>query len=267
MMAETAYRLAEWLARHLPSRVAEALAGLVARLAFVLRAPARIALESNLSAFDRRPRAVRRLARAAFQNFARTFVEFLGLERMTREALIEAVEVRGEEHLRRAYRAGRGVIVLSVHLGNWEWGAAALAARGHRMHVAARRHERPAIEAMFERRRRAFGLRRLAGRVLWPEAARLLRRRQCVALMGDRIAPGTRHSVCAWAGALARRTGAIVLPAVTLRRGRGRYVVIVDPPLSPDACASGGFRAAMRRHLARHLSEWCAFEPLPDGLA
>jgi hypothetical protein len=51
-----------------------------------------------------------------------------------------------------------------------------------------------------------------------------------------------------------------------VRIGERRYALIVEPALTPDACAAGGYREAMRRHLTNHPGQWCAFEPLPGGL-
>ena len=267
MLANLSYQTADAMVRWLPPALIARLARLGAGIAFDLGAPARRVFERNLARLARSPAETRDLARRAFEQFARTLVEMLELERMSGARLLSAIEIRGGEHLAAARASGRGVILLSAHLGNWEWGAAALAARGVPLHVVARRHASAAVEAMFERRRRAFGLARLDARPLWPESARLLRARRWVGLMGDRAAPGTRHSVCAWAAALARRTHALVLPAVTVPAGERRYALVVEPPLGAEDCASGGYRRAMRRHLEDHAGEWCAFEPLPEALA
>jgi KDO2-lipid IV(A) lauroyltransferase len=266
MIQTAAYRMAECLVPRLPRRAVTALALLSARMAFALRVPARRAVEANLAPLLGRSPEARGIARQSFEQFARAFVEFIEMGTMPVDRLAEAVELQGEEHLEEARASGRGVIVLSAHLGNWEWGAAALATRGVLLHVAARRHSSAAVEAMFERRRRAFGLRRLDDPLRWSEAARLLRGRQWLGLMGDRGARPARRSVCAWAAALASRTGAVVLPALTVRTGESRYALIVEPALSAEACAAGGFREAMRRHVERHPGQWCAFEPAP-GLA
>jgi KDO2-lipid IV(A) lauroyltransferase len=206
-------------------------------------------------------------ARQAFEQCARGLVEFLALERMSAERLAAAVDVRGIEHLEAAAGSGRGVILLSAHLGNWEWGAAALAARGARIHLVARAQAHPRVESMFARRRLAFGITRLASRPLWAAAARLLRERSWLALMADRAEPGERHSVCAWAAALARRTGAVILPVLTVRTEEGRYTLVVEPAMSAEGCAAGEFRECLRRHLARNAGQWCAFAPLPEALA
>jgi KDO2-lipid IV(A) lauroyltransferase len=265
-MTSAAYEIAEWIVLRLPARWAVRLGVGAARVAFALGLPARRTLENNLALLTRGT-ATRGVARQAFEQFSRSFVEFLKLSRMKPESVLAAVEVRGAEHLAAASASGRGVIVLSAHLGNWEWGAAALAAGGHPVHLVARAHSHPRIERIFERRRHAFGISRVTGRPLWPAAARVLRQRGWIAMMGDRTVPGARRSVCAWAAALARRTGAVIVPALTVRTAEGRYALIVEPALSPDDCAGGGYRDCLRRHLVQHAGQWCAFEPLPEALA
>jgi KDO2-lipid IV(A) lauroyltransferase len=194
-------------------------------------------------------------------------VDFIQLPRVGSHTLERAIVVRGERHFRSARDGGRGVIVLSVHAGNWEWGAAYLAARGVPVHVVARAHASASVESFFARRRAAWGVARLCGRPLWLAASAALRRHEWVALMADRSAPGARGSLCAWAAALARRTGAVVLPATMTRLEDGRYLARFEPPLDAAACAEGRFREAMLRHVRRWPGQWFAFEPLPEAVA
>jgi KDO2-lipid IV(A) lauroyltransferase len=267
MLALIGYLAADLATRFLPARLADRLAVGLARVWFALRPPARRRLEANLARLSPWLAAAERrhAARATFEQFALSITDFLRLPRLADDTLERAIEVRGAEHLERACASGRGVILVSVHAGNWEWGAAWLAARVPRLHVVARPHRNRWVEELFSGRRRARGVSLLPGRPLWPEAARALRRREWVAVMGDR--PGTRGSACTWAAALARRTGALVLPAVMLRVSPGRYAACFEPPLSAAACAEGGMRDALRPHVDRNLAQWFAFEPLSEGFA
>jgi len=274
-LALTPYLAADLSARLLPRAWVQMLARLLARLAFELRVPARRTLETNLRrlvsdaspAIAEEPSAyVRRAARGAFERFALAFVDFLTLPRLRPQTLCAAIAVDGEEHYQRARASGRGVIVLSVHAGNWEWGAAFLAARGVPLNVVARPHKSPSIESFYARRRAAWGVARLRGRPLWLAASAALRRHEWIAMMGDRPASGAHGSSCRWAAALARRTGALVLPATMTRLGDGRYLATFEPPLDAVACAEGRYRDAMLRHVRRAPGQWFAFEPLPDAL-
>jgi lauroyl/myristoyl acyltransferase len=272
MVALIAYMTANLAVLALPERAANRLAVALARLAFALRVPARRRLESNLRLLLGKDDAITPRARESFEHFALSLVDFLRLGRMPSGTLAASIEIRGAEHLARAQGSGRGVILLSAHTGNWEWGAAYLGTLGERVHVAARPHPSRWVEAFFAGRRRRFGVTTMRGRPLWLAASRALRRREWVALMGDRPADGLRAgsgagSLCAWAAALARRTGALVLPAVMLRLADGRYAACFEPPLEPEACQGGGYRRAMRRHLEAEPGQWFAFELLPDGLA
>jgi KDO2-lipid IV(A) lauroyltransferase len=267
MISASAYRVAEWLERRLPRAWTLWLAVALARMAFAVHVPARRVVERNLAAVVPDRAQARAAARRAFDQFARSFVEFLALGRMSHDALAERVELRGAEHLDAALASRRGVILLSAHVGNWEWGAAALAARGLHLHLAARRHDSRAVEAMFERRRGAFGLERLGGAPLWPRAARVLRDRGWLAVMGDRGAPDERRPVCVWAAALARRTGAVLLPVISVRTAEGRYALIIESQFSPEECARGAFQSFLRRQLERHPGQWCAFENAAGALA
>lgn len=264
MLTHLGYRIAVALALVLPGPLAEGLATLVARVAFACRVPARSVLEANLERLlpgtgaGRR----RRLARGAFESFARSLAGFL-----RGPAGRAGVRVAGQRHLEAALESGRGVIVLSAHLGDWEEGAAELAARGCPLHLAARPQSHPRVAALFSDRRSIAGVRALPPGALLAPASRVLRRGGWVALMADRGAAFGGASVCAWAAALARRTGALVLPAVCVHEPGGGHRLIVEAPLEPAACRDGAFRRTLDRWLARWPDQWAAFEPVPEGLA
>ncbi len=271
MVALAFYLAADLLVWLLPARVANAMSIGAARVAFVLGLPQRAALEANLQRLTGAPpgRGVRERAREGFVNFALTFTDFLRMGHLKREALANAVEVHGAEHLEAARQSGRGVILLSAHLGNWELGAAWLAARGTRVNVVARPHA-SWVERFFAARRRSWGVRMLPGRPLWRNAAAALRRREWVAVMADRGPTANtpaRATACAWAAALSRRTGALVLPAVIVRRPGGRYAAYFNPPIEPSQVEADSFLQVLRGWLRRFPEQWFAFEPLPGGLA
>jgi Kdo2-lipid IVA lauroyltransferase/acyltransferase len=266
------YLIADLGVRLLPARLADRAGVWLARVAFALRPPARRAVELNLGRLAPRlaPETRRGLALRAFEHFALSLTDFLRLGQRGRAALAGAVEVRGRRHLDAALATGRGVILLSAHLGNWEWGAAFVAESGARLSVVARPHPNRWVERFFRRRRGEAGVVTLEGRPVWARAASALRRGEWVALLGDRApaaAGGSGASVCAWSSALARRTGALVLPAVMVRVAPRRYAACFGAPLTPQQCAAGGYRSAMHRFLKRYPGQWCAFEALPAGWA
>jgi KDO2-lipid IV(A) lauroyltransferase len=263
------YLIADLGVRLLPARLADRVGVWVARAVFALRPPARRTAERNLQRLDPRLAPARRrwLARQTFEHFALSLMDFLRLGHRRSPSWADAVAVRGRHHLERALSERRGVILLSAHVGNWEWGAAFVAAAGAPLCVVARPHPNRWVEGFFRRRRRDVGVATLEGRPVWPTAAGALRRGEWIALLGDRGSSPASASVCGWAAALARRTGAVVLPAVMVRVAPRRYAACFGAPLTPAQCAGGGYRASMRRFLRRYPAQWCAFEKVPAGWA
>ncbi len=268
MLPALAYSLAGALARSLPEAWSHRAARLCARLAHRAGLPARGTLEANLlrlSPFE--PRQLEERSRETFEQFAMAVADFLRLDALTPAELAQRVEIRGGEHLEAARASGRGCVLMSVHTGNWEWGAARLALQGVPMRLLARPHPSPRVERFFNHRREAWGVKALRGAPLWLATSRALRRGEWVAVMGDRAVPELRGSLCLWAGALARRSGATLLPVAMTRKPDGRHVLWCDAPVSDASAREGGIRKALLKHLDRSSGQWYAFEPLPEGLA
>jgi KDO2-lipid IV(A) lauroyltransferase len=263
------YLIADLGVRLLPAHWADRLGIWLARVVFELRPRARSAAEGNLGRL--RPHLAgaqrRLLARRSFEHFALCLLAFLRLRRAAPRALAEVVHVRGRRHLDAALAARRGVILLSAHVGDWELGAAFVAGLGTRLHVLARPHPNRWVERLFQRTRHGAGVHTLGGHPAWRRAAEVLRRGDWVAVLGDRPSAGAGSSMCAWAAALARRTGAVLLPGAMVRVAPGRYAAYFRAPLTPAECGAGGFRDAMRPYLSRYPGQWCAFEALPKEWA
>jgi phosphatidylinositol dimannoside acyltransferase len=121
-----AFRTMQWLVARLPRRLGYALAVLVARFAYVFARKARAALERNLliALPDLTPRELRRLAWRNFRNHSKAYADLMRLPVARVEDLRAMLRVRGVEHLEAARARGRGVLVISAHMGSWEVAAA-----------------------------------------------------------------------------------------------------------------------------------------------
>lgn len=73
-----------------------------------------------------------RIVRGAYRNFGKSTAEFIRLPVMASK-LDKVVTVYGEENLREAYDAGKGVLIVTAHLGNWEYAGAWCAQNGYQI--------------------------------------------------------------------------------------------------------------------------------------
>jgi KDO2-lipid IV(A) lauroyltransferase len=122
--------------RLMPRRPALAMMGRLGRLAFLLaKGPRQRTIDHLAGVYGReksRPEIIK-LARAVFIHFATVAADMLRLPNLIRNDLNRLVTARGTEHLDRAFKEGKGVIILTCHFGNWEVMAAWLARNGYPM--------------------------------------------------------------------------------------------------------------------------------------
>jgi len=76
------------------------------------------------------PSAAEKMIRRFFTKLGQTFFEVLYLPRLNKNNIADYVTIENRHYLEQAGADGKGVIVLTAHLGNWEWLGAALALYG-----------------------------------------------------------------------------------------------------------------------------------------
>ena len=120
------FRVLQWAMEHLPRALAYALAVLVARFAFVFARRARGILEANLrialpEADDAR---IRRITWLNFRYHSKAYADLMRLPKARVADLRPLLRVQGMDNLEAARALGKGVLVISGHMGTWEVAAA-----------------------------------------------------------------------------------------------------------------------------------------------
>jgi KDO2-lipid IV(A) lauroyltransferase len=119
-----AFKAVQSIVERLPRPWAYALAVVAARFAWWFSPLARPRLEFNLKvacpelADD--PVALRRTSWFNFRNHAKSYVDLMMLPTASIEAMRPLLKVEGWEHLEEARAQGKGVLVVSCHMGSYE---------------------------------------------------------------------------------------------------------------------------------------------------
>lgn len=183
----------------------------------------------------------------------------------------------GYEVIKEALSGGKGAILLTAHLGNWELGGIVLSQLGHPVNVVYFPDGSSRIEKNRTRRRLMRGVKEIK---LDPERIsplammRALEAGELVALQGDKLFHDSGMKVKFFDAhaffprgpvLLAMLTGAPILPCFILMDKDARYKIVVEPPIH---AAKTGDRekdieenltkvaAVFEKYIGMHYDQW-----------
>jgi KDO2-lipid IV(A) lauroyltransferase len=223
------------VARSLPFDAASALGAGLGRLAFALvRRRREIAIDNIQRALGDPVSGVpaREIARRAFAQIGRTFVEFLALPALGRERLLARVTLEGFEPVLERGARRQGTVFVTAHYGNWEIFGAALRQRGVPLRYLLPPQSNPGSDAYFDAVRRRLGIEPVKVGFGMRNALRALRAGVAVGLLADQDARrigihvpffGRPASTLTGPARLALRSGCPIGVAFIERADRGRF--------------------------------------------
>ena len=276
-------------ARSVPRGISRHLARGIGGTYFRLRPRYMKAIRANLSvilgsAADSEP--VRRAADEMVRGHACAWLDFLHFAaRPPEEAALLVESVIGFSRLVEGRLKGKGVVLLTAHLGNWEVGGLMLAEVKQPIHVVLVPDLFAGVERVRRRMHARAGVTEIpVDRTFLPTLAvlRALDRNGIVAMQGDRDfdntgipAPFFGREAYFPRGPfrVAMATGAVVLPAFIVSVPGGRYRAIIEEPIPIED--AGDRDSALRRNIARYVAvleqyvgkypeQWYCFYPFWD---
>jgi KDO2-lipid IV(A) lauroyltransferase len=166
------------------------------------------------------------IQRGVFRNLGRLLGEVSQFPKLNRANIEQVVVYEGLQNYLDAVAQGRGVILLTGHIGAWELSVYAHSVYGYPMSFLKRNVDNPLVEALAERRRARFGNRGIDKRGSVREVLKTLKAGGVVGILADLNASreegvfcdffGTPACTTAGVATLALRTGAVVLPGYLL---------------------------------------------------
>jgi KDO2-lipid IV(A) lauroyltransferase len=180
------------------------------------------------------------------------------------------IRCEGIEHFQNALRTGRGVLIATGHLGNWELSAFAHAWLTGPMSVVVRPLDNPLLDRLFQRRRELSGNRCISKRDIARPILKALAANQAVGVLIDHNWTADTGvfvdffgvAACTDAGfaKLAARSGAPVIPGFALwSEKERRYVLRFYPsvPITGDAARdTARLQATLEEIVRAHPGEW-----------
>jgi len=184
---------------------------------------------------------VRRLrtARQVYAHFGQVLLEILWLRGRSRAEVLDLVEVVGREHVEAAFAAGKGVICVTAHIGNWEMHGLTHGWMFGPIGVVARPLDNPDLHQRLCDVRTMGGNAVIDKRHALAQIMRGLKENRGIAILIDQNVQaqdgifvdffGRAAATTTVAAALAVRTGCALLPSHTVLGRDGRYRLVYDP--------------------------------------
>ena len=120
-----------FLACHTPYRLLMAAGWLLGNLYYLLiKRQRELAIAQIMSALHMTETEAKKTVRASFINLARNVLEILYMPHLNRKNFRKYIEIDHLERMEAALAEGKGVVVLTGHIGTWEWLSAAFSLNG-----------------------------------------------------------------------------------------------------------------------------------------
>lgn len=242
MLSYLFYRIGQFIALHLPLKMGYKIAVFCSDMHYIFADKDRRAVKENLKAiFPEKPdREIRRIRIRVFRNFAKYLVDFFRFEKLDKEYIKNNIRIENIHYFKEALSKGKGVIILSAHLGNWELGGVAVALSGYPFWVVALPHKDKRVDNFFNSQRESKGIRVIPlGRAV-RKSLDVLKENKILALAGDRDFTekgvildffGKATLFPQGTAAFSLKTGASIVPAFMLRNKDDTFTLKIEKPL------------------------------------
>jgi KDO2-lipid IV(A) lauroyltransferase len=211
-----------------------------------------------------------RITTGVFDSIARLVVSFARFPRITRGNVRELIRYEGLENFEQARSLGKGVLVATGHLGNWELSAFAHAYLAAPMYFVVRPIENARIDALVEHRRELSGNHPIAKKDAARGILRALTESEAVGVLIDQNTTADQgvfidfFGVQACAGSafvkLAHHSGAAVVPGYALwSEKEGRYVLHFEPAVEMTGDVQQDTQrvhARLEAAIRKHPDQW-----------
>lgn len=235
-----------------------------------------VVVEQIAAAFpEMTPREVAATARDAYRHLGQSAAEIALVPKIGRQGLLDLFEdVRGWSLVEDALAAGRGVIAMTGHVGNWELGGSYFAARGAPIDAIARRMANPLFDRYLTETRGRIGMNIIADSESVRRTARSLRDGRLVAFVADQGVKGMASTFVPFFGrpaktprgpaVFAMRLGVPVLFCAAQRLPSGRFRMSIESIPVGDSgdrerdvdLVVARYTAALERHVREYPAQY-----------
>lgn len=276
------YLTGHFLAVSLPLKVSYTIASIVADLYYYLSSRDRNAVINNLRIItggNSDEASLRKMAKEVFRNFAKYLVDFFRFSKINENYICKFVKIEGLDNIKYALARGKGVIVLSAHIGNWELGGSVMSLSGYPLSAVALTHQDKKVNEFFTKQRLMGRVRPIKIGISLRSCYEILRGNGLLALLGDRdfTKNGIRvkffgKKICIPRGpsAFSSKIGSAIVPSFMVREPDDTFRLCIEKPIFPSGNNGGEELLAMAEkyvpilesYIRKYPTQWFMFKDM-----
>lgn len=244
-------------------------------------------VESNLSrVLGNNPEFLRKASKELFFNYAAFLADWARFIAIGKSGVFSFLnEIEGKDDFRKAHANGKGIIILTAHLGNWELGGLIFTHSGMPFNVVTAKDEAESIARVRTKVRDLHNIKTITmeeGSFFLIDIVNALKRNEPVAMLVDRYEKkngalveffGEKTFFPRGPVLLAKATGAAVMPAFVVLDGNRKYKAVLDSPIEmewgrdeeSDICANvAKIAKVFEQYIRAYPAQWYNFSAIWD---
>jgi len=235
------YKAAVWFSGVLPLCITRGVAKFVALLGYYLFKEARYNVKRNLAQVYDDPKRIERTTKNIFFNYGKYIADWAKLNHVGISKLGKWFSTfQGEEFIKEGFNRGKGIILLTAHLGNWELGGLFFSYKGIPINVITAQDDIKGLAEIRENSRKTRNVKTITinnDSLFFIDIVNALQKNELVAMLIDRYEGqngvevdffGRPTSFPFGPVQLAKSTGAAIIPAFMVADEKGKYKAIAD---------------------------------------
>ncbi len=238
------YKFGQFCVHRLPIKMAYQFAVFFSDMQYYFSPRDRRAVTNNLKAILPSPQDnLQPLVREVFRNFGKYLLEFFRMAKfLDNEYIKKNVFIKNVERVDQVLKYGKGGIILTAHIGNWELGAVILSMLGYPLVAVALPHKERPVNDLFNSQREARGVEVVQTNGAIRKCIEALQENKIVGLLADRDF-GSHGDVMDFLGKKALipkgltvfsfKTVGPIIPVFLIREEDDIFTLFIEEPIFP----------------------------------
>ena len=238
------YKFGQFWVNVLPLKLSYRIAMLLSDLQYYFSFRDRRAVRNNLRIIAPAGSDLQKLSKEVFRNFGKYLVDFFSMALKLDDQFIEQnVKISNPEALEQVLQNGKGGIVITGHIGNWELGAMVISHLGYPLVAIALPHKERPVNDLFNQQRERQGITIIPTSIAIRRCMESLKDNKFIAVVVDRDFAshgveidflGRKAMLPKGAVIFSYKTGAPIIPTFMVRETNDSFSLLILDPIYPQ---------------------------------